>query len=115
MSLTRRAQWVAVGLIGAVCAGADAVVAALADGNHTIVQNNRAFLPTEVTIRHGETLAFNNNDEFIHQIYVDSPAMTFDSAEQPPGQSVKVTFPSAGDFPVRCHIHPKMKLLVHVK
>jgi plastocyanin len=107
--------WTIVGVCIAVCVTADLCVAALADDAHTIVQNGRAFHPVEATINHGETLSFSNQDEFIHQIYVDSDAMSFDSAEQQPGQVVTVTFPKAGDFPVRCHIHPKMKLVVHVK
>ncbi len=115
MNPSRRAQWKYV--IGAVafCAAGDLVVVALADDGHTVIQSGRAFQPLEISIGHGQTLTFKNQDEFIHQIYVDSTAMTFDSAEQPPGQSVQVAFPTAGDFPVRCHIHPKMKLLVHVK
>ena len=88
---------------------------ALADDAHTIVQSGRAFHPDEITIKHGESLTFSNRDEFIHQIYVKSDPPLFDSAEQPPGQDVKVTFPALGDFEVRCHIHPKMLLIVHVK
>jgi len=81
----------------------------------TVVQFERAFHPAEVTIARGETLTISNHDEFIHQIYVNSSAMNFDSNEQPPGQDVLVTFPSAGMFEVRCHIHPRMRLNVHVK
>jgi plastocyanin len=96
--------------MGALGAGA-----ALADDSHTIVQSGRAFKPTDVTIAHGDTLTFSNRDEFIHQIYVASGGMTFDSDEQPPGQDVPVKFSTAGTFEVRCHIHPKMLLTVHVK
>jgi plastocyanin len=87
----------------------------LADDGHTIVQTGRAFHPVEVTINRGETLTFSNRDEFIHQIYVKSDAMTFDSDEQPPGQDVPLKFTAAGTFEVHCHIHPKMALTVHVK
>jgi len=89
--------------------------AAWADDAHTIVQNGRAFHPTEITINHGEALSFSNQDEFIHQIYVDSAGFKYDSAEQPPGETLQINFPDAGTFPVRCHIHPKMLLTVHVK
>jgi plastocyanin len=41
--------------------------------------------------------------------------MSFDSDEQPPGQNVSVTFPASGIFEVRCHIHPKMSLIVTVR
>jgi plastocyanin len=99
----------ALPLIGALAA------AAWADDGHTIVQAGRAFHPGEVTINHGETLLFSNRDEFIHQIYVKSDAMTYDSDEQSPGQDVPVTFTTAGTFEVHCHIHPKMALTVHVK
>jgi plastocyanin len=82
---------------------------------HTIVQIDRSFKPNEITIAAGDSLAFSNQDEFIHQIYVDSDKIDYDSAEQPPGQIITIPFPRSGDFPVRCHIHPKMLLTIHVK
>ena len=82
---------------------------------HTIVQIERSFRPNEITITAGNSLAFSNQDEFIHQIYVDSDKIDYDSAEQPPGQIITIPFPKSGDFPVRCHIHPKMLLTIHVK
>jgi len=96
-------------------AGIGIAVAAWADDAHTIVQNGRAFHPGDITVNRGETLDFSNQDEFIHQIYVDSPGFKYDSAEQPPGETFHIRFPDAGTFPVRCHIHPKMLLTVHVK
>ena len=89
-----------------------APIAAFADDGHTIVQQGRAFRPTEITINRGETLTFTNNDEFIHQVYV--PGL-FDTDERAPGQNITESFPQSGTFEVRCHIHPKMKLVVHVK
>jgi plastocyanin len=82
---------------------------------HTIVQMDRSFHPNEITIAAGDSLAFSNQDEFIHQIYVDSDKINYDSAEQPPGEVITIPFPRSGDFPVRCHIHPKMLLTIHVK
>ena len=82
---------------------------------HRIVQVDRSFRPSEITIASGDSLAFSNQDDFIHQIYVDSDQIDYDSAEQPPGQVITIPFPKSGDFPVRCHIHPKMLLTVHVK
>ncbi|HEY2834940.1 MAG TPA: hypothetical protein VGI89_00130 [Rhizomicrobium sp.] len=86
--------------------------AALGDDAHTVVQQGRAFRPGEVTINRGEALTFTNNDEFIHQVYVVG---LFDSDEKAPGQNLTESFPDSGTFEVRCHIHPKMKLVVHVK
>ena len=53
--------------------------------------------------------------KFLHQIYVDSKSMSFDSAEQAPGQMISVPFAQPGTFQVRCHIHPKMLLTVQVQ
>jgi plastocyanin len=90
-------------------------VVAFAAAVHQVIQKDRAFSVGEITIARGERLDFDNEDEFIHQIYIASPDMTFDSAEQPPGQIVSVQFTRTGTFPVRCHIHPKMALTVHVQ
>jgi len=82
---------------------------------HKIVQIERSFRPNEIAITAGDTLEFTNQDEFIHQVYVDSDKINYDSAEQAPGEIITIPFPKSGDFPVRCHIHPKMLLTVHVK
>jgi plastocyanin len=83
-----------------------------ADPGHTVTQKGRAFRPVEATINHGEALTFTNEDSFIHQIYVDG---LFDSEEKAPGENLTETFPAAGTFQVRCHIHPTMRMTVRVK
>jgi len=82
---------------------------------HTVSQKGRDFALREIMVARGDTIRFTNEDEFLHQIYVDSKDMTFDSAEQRPGQAIDVSFPQAGTFAVRCHIHPKMLLSVRVR
>ena len=82
-----------------------------AQSTNTIVQKGRRFLPAEITIRKGETLTVTNDDEFIHQIYSEG---LFDTEEKRPGQNIVESFPRSGTFEVRCHIHPKMKLMVRV-
>ena len=86
--------------------------AAYGDDAHTVIQKGRAFRPAEVSIARGESLVFTNDDSFIHQIYVDG---LFDSEEKAPGENLSETFPQSGTFQVRCHIHPTMKMTVHVK
>jgi plastocyanin len=98
-----------------ITAAALACVGAFADDANTIVQNGRAFKPTEITVNRGTTLNFSNQDEFLHQIFVDTQGFAYDSAEQPPGVTLHIHFPDAGTFAVKCHIHPKMLLTVHVK
>jgi len=89
-----------------------AIGAQAQDSSHTVSQKGRAFRPADVTIARNETLTFTNEDSFIHQIYVDG---LFDSEEKGPGEVLNETFPRAGNFLVRCHIHPTMRLIVHVK
>ena len=88
--------------------------AAFADGARTVIQQGRTFRPGEITINRGEAVTFTNNDDFIHQIYVNGEGFTFDTDERAPGQNVTENFTQPGTFEVRCHIHPKMKLVVHV-
>ena len=83
-----------------------------ADAAHTIVQSGRTFRPGDVTINRGESLTFTNDDDFIHQVYVTG---LFDSDEKSPGENLTESFTQSGTFEVRCHIHPKMKLTVHIK
>jgi len=80
-----------------------------------ISQQGRAFLPGAIEIAKGDTLAIHNDDEYIHQVFVDNPSFKFDSGEQDIGQTVDITFPASGTFQVLCAIHPKMRLDVVVK
>jgi plastocyanin len=102
-------------LSAAVLAGCLLAAGPAFAASHTIVQKGRQFRPAEITIARGDSLMVTNDDDFIHQIYVSAPGFSFDSDEREPGQNITETFTAAGTFEVRCHIHPKMKLLVHVK
>ena len=111
------------GLTRAALAGAAAgvfcsVLAAVAAPElpQTVVkQKDRLFAPTEVSIPAGSSLRFDNDDPFLHQIFVSSPSFSFDSDEQAPGRSLDVPFPTRGEFRVLCGIHPKMTLTVRVR
>ena len=59
---------------------------AFAPTSHTIVQKGRAFHPGEITINRGESLTFTNDDDFIHQIYVQG-RFSFDTDEKNPGEN----------------------------
>jgi plastocyanin len=80
-----------------------------------IVQVNRAFSVADVRIHRGDSLRFLNQDDFDHQIFVESPAFNFESDEASPGSEVDVRFTESGTFVVHCHIHPKMHLSVAVE
>jgi len=105
----------------AVAAGAAASVIAgtlvgLALPQLTISQKGREFHPGEITVNRGDSVQIVNDDaDLIHHAYIDSPKLAFDSGDQEPGSKTQITFSAAGDFNVLCAIHPKMRLLVHVK
>ncbi len=88
-----------------------------AEGAHLfdVAQKGRAFSTAALDIAAGDTVRFTNRDGFLHQLFIHSPALTFDSDEQRPGENVDVRFPVAGDYRVLCAIHPKMALAVHVR
>lgn len=111
MRLTvRRLVWIFCGLFITEQVTLSAWAAA-----HRIEQLNRAFNVAQIEIHAGDTLQFTNDDPFLHQIYVKSPTLNFESDEQPPRETVELKFPNPGVYEVRCHIHPKMLLTVTVK
>lgn len=85
-----------------------------ADGVTIVAQKARNFSLERVDLHRGGTIRFTNEDDYLHQLYIHSPKMTFDSDEQLPGASVDVPFGAAGDYTVLCGIHPRMKMSVHV-
>jgi plastocyanin len=87
---------------------------ALTADSQTVIQQHRAFSVTNISLKRGDALHFSNQDDFTHEIYIESQVFSFESDEQEPGTVVTVVFTVAGHFPVRCHIHPKMHLDVDV-
>lgn len=90
-------------------------VAALAMQTVTVIQKGRAFSVKEVSVPRGGTINFTNEDDFAHQLNVRGPAMDLDSDMQAQGQTISVPFPNAGQFEVRCGIHPRMHLTIRVE
>jgi plastocyanin len=91
-------------------------IAVLAAPAALVSQKGREFKPVEVTIKRGDVVQIVNDDgDLRHHVYIDSDKLNFDSGDQEPGTSATIAFPVAGDFDVLCAIHPKMRLVVHVK
>jgi len=107
-----RRSVVSPGLAFAAGIAIGSVGVSAADGVWRVAQKGRNFEVPRITIAAGDTIRFTNDDEYLHQIYVKSPDLNFDSAEQAPGQVIEVRFRNAGTYEVRCRIHPKMLLVV---
>jgi len=91
-------------------------VATLPDPDHIVSQKGKRFGPQDVALRVGEHITIVNDDEnFVHQAYVDTEEFAYDSGDIEPGAKAVITFPKEGDFTVLCGIHPKMRLAVRVR
>ena len=79
-----------------------------------VIQRNRQFQFATMALSAGDTVAFENRDDFQHQIHVDGPGMDIDSDLQGPGERTQIRFSNAGLFRVTCGIHPRMRLAITV-
>jgi plastocyanin len=81
-----------------------------------IDQVGQKFSMPSVTVKAGDTLHFKNQDDVTHNINViNSSDDADDKGLQKPGETIDQKFPTAGDYMVRCSIHPKMKMSVKVQ
>ena len=88
----------------------------VAQSQFIISQKGREFRPGTITVKRGDSVQIVNDDlDLRHHAYIDSDTFKYDSGDQEPGSKTNVAFPVTGDFDVLCAIHPKMKLVVHVK
>ncbi len=79
-----------------------------------VFQEGRKFSESEVTIRRGQSVTFTNHDPFAHNVFSQTPGMSFDLRTQKPGSSSEVQFDNVGEADVRCAIHPQMRMRVKV-
>jgi plastocyanin len=82
---------------------------------HEVVQKDRLFSQSDITVKPGDKITFKNTDDVTHNVFSMTPGMEFDLRRQAPGASSTVPFDKEGVSEVRCSIHPKMKLMVTVK
>ncbi len=83
-------------------------------GTRTISQKDKAFTPSHVSLKAGETLTIVNDDVRIHNVRSDGDAPV-DTGAQDPGASITLAFPRKGRQSFHCGIHPGMKLDVLVR
>ncbi len=102
-------------IITTVLASLALVVWAEAVKETKVTQKDREFSTTEITIKPGEKVVFQNDDEVTHNVFSTSKANAFTIKVQKPGEASTVDFTEEGTTEVRCAIHPKMKLTVTVK
>lgn len=87
---------------------------------HIIEQKGKVFVMKgahieEFSVKVGDTIKFQNEDTFFHNIFSLSDLKTFDLGSFPKGDSRTVTFDEAGMIEIECAIHPDMYMEVEVK
>ncbi|HEU5047919.1 MAG TPA: plastocyanin/azurin family copper-binding protein [Rickettsiales bacterium] len=98
----------------AVCAVSAMASSAYADV--TVDQADKLFSTDQISVKPGDTVHYNNKDTVTHNIKVITPdGDAQDKGLQKPGQAIDVKFDKAGEYEVRCAIHPTMKMTVEVK
>lgn len=102
-------------IIASLMASIAFVVLAEVASEHKVIQKDREFSNQEITIKPGEKVVFQNDDEVTHNVFSTSKANAFSIKVQKPGEASTVDFTEEGVTEVRCAIHPKMKLTVTVK
>ena len=82
----------------------------------SVDQSGQKFSPDSLTIKSGDTVVFTNKDSMKHNINIVTPSGdSEDKGIQAPGEDLKTTLTAAGEYQVRCKIHPKMKMTITVQ
>jgi plastocyanin len=87
---------------------------------HVVIQKNRIFSQSELTINIGDTIIFKNEEtDVIHNVYSITPGNEFEIHHQKPGTQTPILIDSKkhrpGKMVIECAIHPTMKIVVQVK
>lgn len=99
---------------GKPAAGADVIVYVVGfeepggTGLATVQQKGRKFVPDLVAITKGDSVDFPNEDNFLHNVFSQSPPRRFDLGSFKKGEHKQKLFDNAGIVDVYCNIHPEM-------
>ena len=82
--------------------------------DHEVIQADRLFKPSTITVKAGDTIVFKNADSVVHNVFSTAAGDQFDLRIQKPGDATSRKFDKPGTYNVRCAIHPAMKLAITV-
>jgi plastocyanin len=80
----------------------------------TVLQKDKQFVPDTLKIKVGDSVNFENEDPFYHNVFSLSDTKNFDLGSFPKGQFKTVVFDKAGKVNVECAIHPDMHMVIEV-
>lgn len=99
-------------LVAAILLGG-AMSQALA-AEHVVVQKSKAFSVKKLSVKVGDSVKFQNDDPFTHNVFSLSDVKSFDLGSYGQGMAKSIVFDKAGTVEVECAVHPDMKLVVEV-
>ncbi len=82
---------------------------------YVVSQKKKTFEPKRLQAKIGDTVVFVNDDRYAHNLFSDTPGHQFNIRKQMPGDRDVITLEKAGEFVVRCVIHPRMKITIVVE
>lgn len=82
-----------------------------AETGQSVIMQNRAFSPAEISIKKGETVTWTNGESSVHNVV----SVTFKSDTMKKGDTFSYTFNETGTFDYTCTFHPGMDGKVIVK
>lgn len=96
--------------------GLETARASLPAATRIVLQKAGRYMPTDLYLRRGDTIALRNGDaRLTHHAFIEADRFSFDAGAQEPGAETRLTLVEPGDFVIQCGIHPKMKLTLHVE
>ncbi len=84
----------------------------VSQGNYTLLQKNRTFIPHLQVIPVGSMVEFPNADPFFHNVFSLFQGKRFDLGLYEAGSSKSVTFSREGVSYIFCNIHPEMSAVI---
>ncbi len=83
-----------------------------------VSQKDKQFSTESLTIKAGDTVVFQNDDDTSHNVFSSTEGNKFNlGIQKKDGDTKKVThtFDAPGEVEIRCAIHPKMKLNIKIE
>lgn len=82
---------------------------------HKVGQKGRLFTPGALTVKSGDALVFQNDDDVTHHVYSSTKGQEFDLKTLAPGAKGTQTFAKKGRVDVRCGLHAGMRLVLTIE